>query len=70
MTTQHVTPCGTAHDPEPWLTYVMQTGSAGGWSGRPKFIPRAGYCQELDCYRAPCLCEPCNPNDFPPPPLP
>lgn len=42
--------CGTEHDPEPWLTYTMQTGSAGGWQGQPKFKPRAHYCRDLDCY--------------------
>lgn len=45
-----MTACNTLHDPEPYLTYTMQTGSAGGWAGSPKFKPREGYCQDQTCY--------------------
>lgn len=38
------------HDPEPWLSYTMQTGSAGGWRGSDRFAPREGYCQDQLCY--------------------
>lgn len=47
-------PGGTAnhqlHDPAPWVTYTMQTGSAGGWAGSSRFMPRPGYCQSQTCY--------------------
>lgn len=44
-----MTACGLPHDPEPWLTYTMQTGQ-NGWTGSPKFKPREGYCQDHACY--------------------
>lgn len=49
--TAHNTPCGHPHDPEPWVSYTMMTGSAGGWRGQEKFSPRPSYCQELECYQ-------------------
>lgn len=44
------TTCELDHDPKPWLSYTMQTGSAGGWRGQDNFKPRDGYCQDLKCY--------------------
>lgn len=42
--------CGKEHDPEPWVTYTMSTGQ-NGWTGSEKFVPRAQYCQDFDCYQ-------------------